>query len=124
MHYIRTQRKQGFWVKFDGAHKTAPSMLHALPLVQRETLIEIYREHVLDAGLGSDNVFYDAEISELIAKEFAHRTSRRVPENVLVAVLTALRKRGLLPAIEHRDSDDDDDDQAFADIDKVPKFGG
>jgi hypothetical protein len=122
IHYIRTQRKQGLWVRFDGSHKTAPSMLHALPATQRDILVDIYREHVVEAGFGSDNVFYDPDISRQIATEFFHRTRRRLPEYVLVAVLTALRKRGRLPVVGDRKPRDEG--LGFSDINKIPPQTG
>ncbi len=63
-------------------------------------LVGIYRENVSSIELGSDSIGYDEEIADLIAKEFAAEAGRIVPPGDLVATLTALRKRGVLPKVD------------------------
>ena len=52
LHYMRNQRKQGFWVTFDGDHVVAPS-LPELTAEETEILITIYSDTVAAAGEGS-----------------------------------------------------------------------
>jgi len=114
LHYMRNQRKNGTWVRLDGNHiKREPQA--NLSADETEALVEIYREHVSSIELGSDSIGYDDEIADLIAKEFAAETGRVRPASDLVAALTALRKRGVLPKIEKR-SQDEDGDVGFDDI--------
>lgn len=115
LHYMRNQRKNGLWVTFNGDHETAPP-LPTLAAEETEILIEIYAEIVAAAGDGSDNIAYDSEIADLIARRFAEATGKRVPAHQLVAKLTAIRKRGLLPptakpTVKPTDTGFDDIDQ-------------
>ena len=73
--------------------------------------------HIARHGLTMDVLAYDPEIADLIAKEFSACTGRIVPAHLLVAKLTALRKRGLLPKVEDRPKRDED--TGFMDIDDV-----
>ncbi|MFO0806018.1 MAG: hypothetical protein U0791_23175 [Gemmataceae bacterium] len=115
LHYMRTQRKRGLWVTLDGNHK-APLAVPNLTSEETMTLVSIFRDNVSVLESGSDNLAYDDEISALIAKEFAASTGRIVPATDLIAKLTALRKRGLLPkAIKCVP----DADSGFDDIDQV-----
>ena len=88
---------------------------HLDPEAQEELIKGLGREHVASIELGTDAIGYDAEIADLVAKEFAINAGRVVPGSDLVGALTALRKRGLLPQIEKRT--DEDDDVGFDDID-------
>lgn len=114
IHYMKAKRKQGKWVRLDGRHKTAPPPSLCLTAEQTETLVEIYEEHVIATGHCSDVLSENEELADLVAKEFAHRTRRRVPTAVLVARLTALRKRGLLPVVGTRE-----ENLGFRDIDDI-----
>jgi hypothetical protein len=113
LHYMRTQRKRGKWVTFDGNHETAPP-LPCFTADETELLITIYTENIAAMGAGSDNVAYDNETAELIAERFAEVTGRIVPSHQLVAKVTAIRKRGLLPPIQV-DTLDPSDDLGFTD---------
>jgi hypothetical protein len=98
LHFMRTQRKNGKWVRFDGVHLPVP----ASPMFSAEdteALVSIYTEEVAAMGVGSDVLAYEDDIKQLIAKEFADRRGRVVAADDLVAKLTALRKRGLLPKV-------------------------
>ena len=117
LHYMRNQRKNGTWVRLDGNHVARESRVK-LPADETEALVAIYREHVSSIEHGSDSIGYDDEIADLIAKEFSAETERVIPASDLVAALTALRKRGLLPKIEKCNRDEnEDDDRGFGDID-------
>ena len=114
MHYMRTQRKRGLWVRFDGDHEPSTPVIE-LSAEDGEVLVSIYTENMALLGRGSDVLEYDSEISDLIAKEFFAITGRIVPPHQLVAKLTALRKRGLLPKV----SKQPEEPMGFADIDEV-----
>jgi hypothetical protein len=96
VHYMRTQRKQGLWVRFDGAHLAVPPAPD-FSAEDIEVLVSIYADDVAAMGVGSDVLAYEDDLRALIEKEFADRTGRVVSGDDLVAKLTALRKRGLLP---------------------------
>ena len=110
-HYMRTQRKNGQWVRLDRDYETKPPQ----PLFsadETECLVAIYQVNVADHCTGSDAIAYDERTANLIAKEFAAMTERIVPAHHLVAKLTALRKRGLLPKVG--------DQQPIADASSLP----
>ena len=115
---MRTYRKRGMWVRFDGNHKVAPPPL-ALSAEDTEQLVGIFNENALLLESGSDVLAYEPEIADLIAKEFAAATGRIVPAHLLVAKLTALRKRGLLPKVESRPKVERGDDTGFEDINQI-----
>ncbi|MCA9111590.1 MAG: hypothetical protein KDA52_16675 [Planctomycetaceae bacterium] len=121
---MRNKRKNKQWVTFDGNHKTAPPPPINLTPEQSEVLVEIYVEHVLPTGRCSDALSEDDELAELVAREFTHRTRRRVPSDVLVARLTRLRKRGLLPGVKDVSPAEEDGDIGFRDIDDVDEAFG
>ncbi len=104
-HFMRTRRKSGKWPKLNGAQEPTPT-LPELTAEHREVLVDIYYEHVADLGSGSDNIAYEPEVMAMIATEFHHRTGRVVPGNMLVGILTAMRKRGLLPKVRKQDEDE------------------
>ena len=113
---MRNQRKQGAWVRLgDNAIKRQPNLM--LSANDMEILIEIYRQNFALLELGTDSISYDDEIVDLISKEFAAEAGRVVPGGDLVAALTALRKRGLLPKVEK--IQDEATGFGFSDIDKV-----
>ena len=114
LHYMRTQRKNGRWVRLDGNHVKRPQH-DEMSADDTELLVAIYREHASSIELGSDAIGYDDEIADLIAKEFSAEAGRVVPASILVATLVALRKRGLLPKIE-KHVKDADEDIGFRDI--------
>jgi len=116
LHYMRTQRKRSKWVRFDGEHEPAPAVAE-LSAEETEILVEIFQSNVTVLESGSDVLAYDDEIAQLIAKEFSAETGRVVPAHVLVAKLTALRKRGLLPKVGKRDHNDEE--RGFTDIDEA-----
>jgi hypothetical protein len=99
--YMRSQRKQAKWVKLGDKAKPAPATVD-LTAEETEGLVNIFNENEDMIDKGSDALAYDPEVADLIAKEFAAQTGRIVPANLLVAKLTALRKRGLLPKKECR----------------------
>lgn len=115
IHYMRTQRKQGQWVRFGGNHQTAPP-LPELSAEEIEILVDIYYENVTVLGNGSDVLAYEDETKLFIAREFADQAGRIVAADDLVAKLTAIRKRGLLPKVrDHKKPDG----AGFSDIDEV-----
>ena len=97
-HYMRTQRKNGQWVRLDGDYETKPPQPF-FSAEETECLVAIYQVNVADHDTGSDAIAYDEGTANLIAREFAGITGRIVPSHHLVAKLTALRKRGLLPKV-------------------------
>ncbi len=117
LHYLRTQRKRGLWVRLDGNYVAGPPRAD-LTAEEAEVLVAIYQDHVADLARGSDVVTYDPEIAELLAKEFAAEAGRIIPAPQLIAKLTALRKRGLLPKAAEQPKRDDDE-IGFEDIDLV-----
>jgi hypothetical protein len=116
VHYMRSQRKRGLWVRLGDSHEIAPPMPELAP-EETETLIEIFYENVTLTESGSDVLAYDEETVNLISREFAAKTGRIVPSHQLVAKLTALRKRGLLPKVGNRGKDKED--RGFSDIDQA-----
>jgi hypothetical protein len=82
---------------------------------QTEALVRIFHDNVTVLKNGSDVLAYEAEIAELIAREFEDETGDYIAPHLLVAKLTALRKRGLLPKIGNRGQDKDG--IGFGDID-------
>ncbi len=117
LHYMRTRRKSGNWVKLDGQHRAKPGTT-PITAEQKEHLVEIYLDEVIAFDHGSDDIAYEPELLDLIAKEFAARTGRFVSGEDLNAHLTALRKRGLLPKVGRR-SRSDGGDIGFSDIDEI-----
>lgn len=115
LHYMRTQRKGGRWVRFDGTHKPPPEN-PAFDADETEILVQIYFEHVAELNNGSDVLAYDEGIREFVSREFAMQTGRRVPSHLLVGKITSLRKRGLLPKVS---KPKDEGGLGFADIDHV-----
>ena len=123
VHYMKTQRKRGLWVKLEGAR--APSPPHErFSAEQVEVLVDIYKAHVLVFGVASDILTYNEDVREGVAKEFAMRTGRRIPATRLAAKLEDMRKRGLLPKVEDVEQVADQDDggavaDGFEDMDEV-----
>lgn len=114
-HYMRNERKCGRWPILNGNHQTAPPLPTFTP---EETLLitAIYAENVAATGDGSDNIAYDGEIAKRIAERFTEMTGRIVPAHILVAKVTAIRKRGLLPPTQKIDPDAD---TGFTDINEI-----
>jgi hypothetical protein len=101
LHYMRTQRKLGRWVKLGNKHRDPPA-IPSLSAEDVEKLVDIYASNVAELDCGSDTLAYDEQVADFIAREFADRTGHIVPAPCLVAKLTALRKRGLLPRVTKR----------------------
>ena len=85
-------------MRLDGDYETKPPQPF-FSADETECLVAIYQVNVADHCAGSDAIAYDDGTANLIAKEFAGMTGRIVPAHHLVAKLTALRKRGLLPKV-------------------------
>jgi hypothetical protein len=117
LHYMRNERKCGRWPVFNGNHQTAPP-LPRFTADETELLIAIYFENIAAMGEGSDNIAYDGETAQLIARRFAEATQRIVPPHQLVAKVTAIRKRGLLPPVQKVEFDWDGD-TGFTDINDI-----
>ena len=111
-------RKNSQWVTFDGNHETAPP-LPELTAEQTEILITIYADTVAATGEGSDNIAYDSGTANLIAKRFSEAVGKRIPAPHLVAKVTAIRKRGLLPPAAKQT--DKPEGAGFDDIDQIGK---
>lgn len=114
LHYMRTQRKRGKWVRLEGNHPPPPPVPE-LSAEETEILVTIYEQTVAAVGSGSDVLGYDEETAELIATAFAEQTGRIFPAHQLVRKLTALRKRGLLPKAVKQEPHEG----GFEDIDDV-----
>jgi hypothetical protein len=95
LHYMRTERKNGDWVKL-GRNCQPPPPLPEMTGDEIEALVVIFEENVAILGRGSDDIAYDPEISELLVKSFFEHTGRGLPAHEIIRMLTALRKRGLL----------------------------
>jgi hypothetical protein len=114
MHYMKTQRKRGLWVRLNRPQQ-APPLNAELTAEETEVLVDICRDNVTVLGNGSDTLDYDEDVAESIAKAFAEATGRVVPTHELVTKITALRKRGLLPRVKDQPPPPDDT-VGFADI--------
>src|SRR5436190_5195852 len=75
IHYMRTQRKRGLWVTFDGDHRCAPPQ-PSMTAEEIESLVSVYEHNVSAGGSGSDVIAYDETIQELIVNEFHALTGR------------------------------------------------
>lgn len=118
LHYMRTQRKRGLWVTLDGDHTEVPDLQDFTP-EETDLLVKLFEENVTPLDCGSDALAYELDLAEMLSREFADMTGRIVPANQLVAKITAIRKRGLLPKLGSRDKDrpkDDAGDVGFSDI--------
>lgn len=115
LHFMRTRRKRSLWPRLDGAHEPAP-VLPVLTAEQKEVLVDIYYEHVADLGNGSDNIAYEPEVTAMISTEFHHRTGKELAGGMLVGILTAMRKRGMLPKVRKQS---EEDIEGFDDINLV-----
>lgn len=96
LHYMRTKRKKGRWVRFDGAHLPQPAAPD-FSADEIEALVAIYSEDIAAMGIGSDAIGYEDELRAKLVTEFARRTGRVMAAGDLVCKLTSLRKMGLLP---------------------------
>ena len=95
LHYIITKRKNSDWVRLDGDHKRLQTMPEDfLSPEEWEVLQAAYDEVVVEKGLGSDTLAYDAELAKQIRREFSKHTGRVVNGSLLVAAIIAKRKRG------------------------------
>jgi hypothetical protein len=115
-HYVRNERKCGRWVVFNGNYRPAPP-LPTFTAEETILLTNIYAELVGSAGEGSDSIAYDGETAKLIAARFKELTGRDVPPHYLVAKVTAIRKRGLLPPTDKIDPNETDD--GFTDVNDI-----
>jgi adenosyl cobinamide kinase/adenosyl cobinamide phosphate guanylyltransferase len=114
---MRNRRKNTDWPRLEGAHEKSPE-LPEISAEHRLVLVDIYEEHVVQLlGAASDALAHEPEIAEMIATEFEHRTMRRLPASDLIGVLTAMRKRGLLPKVG--DQPQREEDEGFSDINDV-----
>jgi hypothetical protein len=116
LHFMRTKRKAGKWVKL-GSNHVRKEVTCQFSADERDFLMTIVKEHVTDKGIGSDNLAYDPEVAAMISKEFGIETGRRIPPGVLIAEITAIRKRGLLEKIDRNAANDVQGDIGFVDID-------
>lgn len=114
-HYMRTKRKAGKWVRLDGKHVKKERNVQ-LSLDEKELLVGIVYDNVTLTNCGTDVVAYEPEIAALIAKEFAAASGRIVPAGDLIAAITAIRKRGLLPRVG-KQVVAPDEEVGFGDID-------
>jgi hypothetical protein len=116
IHYMRSQRKRGLWVKLEGDHLKAPERPD-MTADEIEVLVAIFEDFVTSRNYGSDVLAYDDEITEEISREFFAQTGRTLPAHDVITRLTALRKRGLLPKVGKLPKPTD---AGFDDIDQVP----
>lgn len=116
LHYMRSQRKRGLWVRFDGNHEPAKPPVE-LTAEETEILVAVYAANVTAQSAGSDNLGYDLNLLSQLAQEFAARTGRFIHAHDLNAKLTALRKRGLLTKVA--DLPQATEDMGFEDMDQA-----
>jgi hypothetical protein len=119
-HYIETQQKitarlDEPWPTFDGAHKVLPPVETVLNEAHLLVLRQLWIEHVIPLGLGTDAAANRADIVEMIAREFTRLTGLRVPGMLLAMIAETKRKRGEWPRLK----DYGDDDIGFDDLDKI-----
>jgi hypothetical protein len=119
VHYMKTQRKRGLWVTFDGKHVETPPTIE-LTAEETEVLMHILYVNVTALEKGSDVISHDDVLAELIAREFADQTGRIVPAADLVGKIIALRKRGHAPKVGDL-KNLGGDVIGFTDIDEVPE---
>jgi hypothetical protein len=115
VHYMRTQRKRGLWVKLEDGY-AAPPPLPELTAEETEILVGIFNDNVTILESGSDILAYEDDVAQMVAKDFMIHAGRFVPAHQLVAKLTALRKRGLLPKVGERSKPEG---RGFTDIDQA-----
>lgn len=115
MHYIKTKRKKGRWVRFDGDHELAPAP-ECLTPEQWEALDATYSVICVSNGLGSDNLDFDAELADEFRREFVCRTGLFRSGRDLLALLMVVRKDGRLQKIN---PDTPSRGFGFGDIDEV-----
>ncbi len=109
LHYMRTQRKNGTWPTFDGAHLRLPTLLGEL--IDDElipALIEVY----VAIGVAVDNYGHDRDLALKLERRFTEATGVRKSGVMLATVLMELRKDSKLPKIGPRP-----DDKGFTDLD-------
>lgn len=119
LHYIYCQQKAGKrckygkWPTFDGAHeKMSDTLQLRLSTDDCNELGQIY----VNLQIGSDNLLFQVDVSERIAKEFARRTGKIVPPMILAGAVITRRKNGDLPTLRPKSNDDSLD---FGDIDEI-----
>ena len=106
IHYMKTQRKRGLWVRLDGDHEKPPPKVE-ISAEETEQLVDTFYEHVTILEHGSDVLSYSPEMAEFVAEKFSAKIGRTIPAHLVVSKLTALRKRGLLPKVGRRQMGDD-----------------
>jgi hypothetical protein len=110
-HYMATCRKNGEWVTFDGNHRRLESMdLEQLTSADWTQLAAAYEA----LGIGSDNFAFDADLLLRLTAGFRQLSGKQIDGRTLVALIMALRKRGMWPKVGNRESD-----LGFRDIDEV-----
>src|SRR5947209_11345912 len=70
LHYMRTERKLGRWIRLGGNYKATPPM-PKLTAEETEILVDIYARNVAELDAGSDTLGYDSQVADFIAREFA-----------------------------------------------------
>jgi hypothetical protein len=113
LHYIKTQRKNGTWVTFDGNHKRQPGM--DLPELLPEhwaAFDDVYRS----IAVPTDHFIYDPELPRRFSVMFKGQTGLTFAENDVKIMLLERRKEGLLPRLA---GDTGPDDGGFRDLDDV-----
>ena len=106
IHYMKTQRKRSRWVRLDGNHKKPPPKVE-LSAEETEQMVDTFFENVTILEHGSDVLSYSPEMATFVAEKFSAKVGRTIPVHLVTAKLTALRKRGLLPKVGHRQKGDD-----------------
>ena len=106
LHYMRTERKNGNWVRL-GKNCPKPPELPEMSGDDIEALVVIFEENVAILGNCSDGIAYDEEIVELLEKSFFEHTGRGLPAHQIIQKLTQLRKRGLLTKVSDMPQSDD-----------------
>jgi hypothetical protein len=69
LHYMRTERKNGDWVKL-GEKCPKPPALPEFSSDECESLVLIFEENVAILGTCSDGIGYEPEIAQLLEKSF------------------------------------------------------
>ncbi len=101
LHYMRTQRKNGKWVKLGNtARKVSKSPEEILALEDSKVLEACYIKIAKAHGKGNDSFAHEPELMRELAKEFQKVTGRYIHGSQLLAALTIMRKAGNLETLK------------------------
>jgi hypothetical protein len=95
LRYMFNRRKDKDWPKLGRRAEKFPSMLNLLPPDQIAALEKVYGQ----IGRPVDEYQFRPSLARDLAERFARMTGVKEEADVLVAIMTARRKRGMWPAL-------------------------